>query len=88
MAKIGRAVFYDAAGTYTLNNVEYLDGILVGTGEASATVTIRHATSDDEIAVIDAASPDAKRMLELDFSARVDLEIVVVGAPKVTVFYD
>lgn len=77
---------YDAAGTYTLQSVERLDRVMVNTGVASATVTVRYS-NDDVIAVIAADNPDVGRVFDRVFGG-IDLEVVLSGATDVTVLYD
>lgn len=77
---------YDAAGTFTIQNVQRLERVVVNAGAASATVTVRFA-NDDVIAVIAADKPDIGRVFNRVFGG-VDLEVVVSGTPDVTVLYD
>lgn len=80
----------NGAGTLTVKTVSKLHRVIVGTG-AAETITVRHASSDDTIALITGIAEPFGVEFGLDLTTLggpLDLEFVASGATDFTVIYE
>ena len=83
-----RFINLTAAGTTNRPQAVRLDRVVVGTGEAAATVELRTAGANVEtIGTIAVDNPDNGRVFDLELPPG-GLTVIVVGAPDVTILYD
>ncbi len=82
-----KTIHLTAAGTYVLTQARILHSVMINTGEAGATVTLKtDAGSEQTIATIAADKPDIGRVFDFKLPDG-GLTVVIVGAPDVTVIY-